>query len=150
MNVTKSQTHFLSSLGHLDLPKNKDLPTEFPRAPTPPTFDAITTLVDSLEAAVKSPIPRLHHWLLRRLSSMRSAKAYKDRAIAEGLQAAKKRMSKDEEKTGSITSAIDHLVHREIALARKEGREPEYAVLLLRPLLLSALLEELAAQLDCN
>lgn len=51
----------------------------------PPAFEAIITLTDSLEAIVSSPLPRLHHWVLRQLAYMRSAKLHKDHYIVESL-----------------------------------------------------------------
>lgn len=127
--TTKSQLALLSAIGKVDQPSSRDTPVEFPKASVPPAFEAIITLTDSLEAVVSSPVPRLHHWLLRQLPYMRSAKVYKDRYIMESLDRAWKKFSKNSEKDESVNCALEHLLRREFAAATKEGRAPEYVFL---------------------
>jgi hypothetical protein len=124
--TTKSQLELLSTIKKIDLPQGQNMQVGFPKAPLPPAFDAIITLTDSLETTVQSPVPRLHHWLLRQLPYMRSAKAYKDRYIAESLERALKKFSNATGKDESVNSAMEHLLQRELAASKKEGRAPEY------------------------
>ncbi len=123
--TTKSQLELLSKIDELEQPKNRDLPIDFPKAPTPPAFDAIITLTDSLETSVKSPIPKLHHWVLRQLPYMRKAFAYKDQYIQDKLERAREKFLDASEEEGPVNSAVEHLLRRELATAKKEGRKPE-------------------------
>jgi hypothetical protein len=127
--ATKSQLKLLSTTNKIHQPQSRDMPVEFPEAATPPAFDAIITLTDSLETTVKSLVPKLHHWVLRQLPYMRSAKAYKDRYITESLERARKKFSEALEKDESVNSAMEHMLRRELAAAKKEGRAPEYIFL---------------------
>ena len=123
--TTRSQLELLSTIEKVEQPKSRDSPVEFPKAATPPAFDAVITLCDSMETTIKSPMPTLHHWVLRQLPYMRSAKAYKDQYITDQLEQARQKFSKASEKDRSVNSAIEHLLRRELAAAEKEGRAPE-------------------------
>jgi hypothetical protein len=122
----KSQVEFLSSINKIDQPQGRDVPVEFPKAPIPPASKAILTLTDSMEIAVKSPLPRLHHWLLRQLPYMRAAKVYKDRYISETIEVARLKFYDTSENDKSVNSALEHLLRRELVAAKKEERAPEY------------------------
>jgi hypothetical protein len=124
--ATKSQLELLSATDKIDRPSSRDIPVEFPKASVPPAFKAIITLTDSLEAIVSSPLPRLHHWVLRQLPYMRSAKLHKDHYIVESLDRAREKFSESSEKDESVNSAMEHMLRRELAAAKKEGRTPEY------------------------
>ena len=124
--ASKSQLDVVSTTAEIDKPRIRDSPIEFPKAPMPPSYDAIVTLTNSIETTVQSPIPKLHHWLLRQLPYMRSAKGYKDRYITEALHRACEKFSGTSEKDELVNSAIEHLLRRELVAAKKEGRDPEY------------------------
>ena len=55
---------------------------------------------------------------------MRSAKARKDHLIDEKIKEALKKFSSTANKDESIKSAVEHMLYRELAAAKKEGREP--------------------------
>ena len=123
--ATKSQLELISTTETVNQPHSRDIPVNFPEAPMSPAFDAVITLTDSLETTIKSPIPVPHHWLLRQLPYMRSAKAYKDKYIGESLELARKKFE-DSEKDEPVHSAVEHMLRRELITAKKEGRAPEY------------------------
>lgn len=99
-------------------------PVEFPRTQRPPIIDAFITLTQSMVVCTESPIPRLHHWLLRKLPSMRRSKALKEAMISHQLAWALRRFSgKGVEQTS--TCVLDNIVRREIKIAEKEKRAPD-------------------------
>lgn len=99
-------------------------PIVFPRTQRPPLIDAFITLTQSMVVCTESPIPRIHHWFLRRLPSMRRSKAIKEAMISRQLAWAMKRFSgKDAEQTS--TCVLDDIVRREIKQAEKEKRAPD-------------------------
>jgi hypothetical protein len=122
-STTTAALKFLSLEKDLPAPKTVDEAFEFPEAPRPPTFDAILTLTESLEATVKSPLPRFHHWVLRQMPYMRKAKAYKEELIERELE---KGVQRCLESHRTQKSALDQILQRETALAEKEDRDPVY------------------------
>ena len=126
IGTTKAQLDLLSSLNSINTTLGHDGTITFPVAENPPAFQAILTLTDSLTITLQSPVPPLHHWFLRQLPYMRSAKAYKDQRINDELEAAKRRFMDGGEKDQVTRCAMDDILRREIAIARKEGREPAY------------------------
>ena len=124
--TTESQVNLLSSLPCLRyLPKDEDQAVEFPKAVTPPTFNAVITLTESLNRIVSSPNPRIHHWVLRKLPGYRNAANCKDQLFSDHMTVARKKFA---ESPGDehVRSALDHLFQREQSLAVKEDREPVY------------------------
>lgn len=123
--TTSQLEHLLSctSVHHLELPVNVDMPAEFPKSRRPAAFDALITLAESLEASVKAPAPRLAHWVLRQMPYMRKARAVKEELFfKEVAKGAERLISGDQVKR----SALDDVLHRELAIAKKEGRDPVY------------------------
>jgi len=102
-----------------------DEAAEFPSVPNSPIFQAILTLTDSMETSMKSPTPVIAHWFLRQMPSMRKAYKQKEAYITSELDNSVKRFT--EGKDEQITKcALDHIVSRELASARKENRQPVY------------------------
>ena len=124
--TTKSQVDLLLSLTKLEvLPRDKNLPVEFPKGPTPPAFNAIATMTDSLDNAIGSPLPSWHHWLIRQTPSYRTAKKYKDDLFDEHFRNARKQYSDDPDDQKDIRSAVENVLQREAIAAKKEGRAPQ-------------------------
>lgn len=73
---------------------------------------------------MKSPFPRLSHWMVRQTKSYRTAKAYKDEAINKLMQETLRRFHENP-KAFRENSALGHLIRRELTMAEKEGRKPE-------------------------
>jgi hypothetical protein len=122
-STTNAQLRVLSSTNNLKLTGNVDEPVEFPVSPRPPKFEAIITLTESMEASVKSPLPRLHHWFLLHLPHMRRAFAEKEALITDGLENGVQRFLVGDKTT---RSALDNVLQRELTAAEKEKREPAY------------------------
>jgi hypothetical protein len=92
----------------------------------PPAQKSILTLTESLEAAVKSPTPRLTHWFLRCLPYMRKARMAKEEMIANELEKGKTRFTQGRKEDQVARCAMDDILHRELIAAKKESREPVY------------------------
>jgi len=100
-----------------------DEPVEFPFAALPAAFHAIITLTDTLEASIKSPIPKWHHWLMLSLPEYRKVIQYKEGLITEEIDKGVKRfLAGDRTKR----SAMDDILQRELSAAEKEKRAPKY------------------------
>lgn len=82
-----------------------------------------TILSESVAIAIRSPFPKLHHFLYRNLSApMRRAQAGRD-----SLRNREVTKSVERRKSGhSERCALDNMLAREDAMAAKEGRQPNY------------------------
>ena len=124
--TTKSQVALLSSLAKLEaLPLDENVPAEFPKAPTPATFNAIVTMTESLDNITRSPLPTWHHWLVRQTPSYRTAKKCQDDLFDEHFRNARKDYSDDASDQKDVSSALENVIQREAIAARKEGRLPQ-------------------------
>ena len=124
--TTKSQVALLSSLAKLEsLSPDENIPAGFPKGPTPPAFNAIVTMTDSLDNAIGSPLPSWHHWLIRQTSSYRTAKRYKDALFDGQFRNAGNQYSDDHNSQKEVRSAVESVLQREAIAARKEGRAPQ-------------------------
>ncbi|KAJ5373106.1 cytochrome P450 [Penicillium concentricum] len=105
---------------------NIDEPAVFPEAPIPDAPNSILTLTESLEPVVLSPIPKLTFWFMSQLPYMRRARAAKETMIATELEKAKARFSSGTKEEHVARCAMDDILRRELAAAKKENREPSY------------------------
>ncbi|KAF4338405.1 cytochrome P450 monooxygenase 1A1 [Fusarium beomiforme] len=101
----------------------KDDLFEFEDVPLDDEQSCFTTLSDSVGLSMRSPLPTIHHFLYRNLSSkMRRARAgrdrLRDREIAKSIE---RRESGQPQRC-----ALDNMLAREDAIAEKEGRKPNY------------------------
>lgn len=103
---------------------DKNEAVEFPTAPSPPAFQAIRTITDSSEVAMKSPFPVFAHWLLRQTPSMKRAMKAKNDYFRSELAKAEKRFT--EGKNAEVRCAMEDILKREVGLAKKENRKPVY------------------------
>ncbi|KAL2828394.1 cytochrome P450 monooxygenase [Aspergillus cavernicola] len=103
-----------------------DEPAVFPEAPIPDAPKSILTLTESLESVMISPLPKFTFWLMSQLPYMRRARAAKETMISTELEKAKVRFSGNTKKDQVARCALDDILHRELAAAEKEGREPVY------------------------
>lgn len=141
IGTTKSQVQLLDSLSSLEgLPLSKDEVAVFPKAPTPPTFDCVITLADSMVPLPKSPAPRLHHWFIRKTPSYRKAEAYKTQLLSERIAEAQQKFIDSPKSEKHLASALDHFFQRETDFALKEGRVPTYDTPVVRDELLTYLI----------
>ena len=124
--MTKSQVAFLSSLAKLGaLSPDEKVPATFPEGPRPTVFNAILTMIETLDHTVRSPKPSWHHWLIRQTPSYRTAKKCKDDLIDEHFRNARKQYSDDPDDQKDVRSALENVLQREAIAASKEGRAPQ-------------------------
>jgi cytochrome P450 len=125
-STIRVQLQRCSSMKTLNLPSNADEVADFPGAPNPPAIQAIETLTDSLETSIKSPLPVIAHWFLRKMPSMRNAYAVKENFIKEEVERTKNRFMAKEGKDREVRCAMDDILRREMLLSKKEGRVPMF------------------------
>ncbi|KIX99549.1 uncharacterized protein Z520_05125 [Fonsecaea multimorphosa CBS 102226] len=120
---TSAQLQQLSAAKSLDPPQSLTDPISFPAFHRPADFEAIATLTESLEVSVKAPFPRFAHWVIRQFPYMRKARAYKEKLFSDMVvESLRKQSSGNQVKR----SALDDILQRETAAAKKEDRQPEY------------------------
>lgn len=104
-------------------PGGRDDVFEFKHVPLDEELRFFTTLTDSIIVAVRSPLPRLSHFLYRNLSPMmRRAAAGRDRLRnREIAKSVERRRSGHPERC-----ALDNMLAREDVIAEKENRKPNY------------------------
>lgn len=100
-------------------------PVEFARPPHSPDIDDLVTVNKSLHVAITSPIPSLHHWILKK-TKWRKAFRRKEEIVTEEINKAVKRLAVGDGSDSSGKSAMDHMLLREMSAARKAGREPVF------------------------
>ncbi|EXJ69984.1 uncharacterized protein A1O5_07057 [Cladophialophora psammophila CBS 110553] len=120
---TFAQLQQLSSAKNLDRPQSLSDPMPFPQFHRPATFEAIATLTESLEVSIKAPFPRFAHWVLRQLPYMRKARAAKEKLFSDMVEESLSKLSSG---TKVKRSALDDILQRETAAAKKENRSPVY------------------------
>ncbi|KAK5122321.1 hypothetical protein LTR85_004232 [Meristemomyces frigidus] len=126
IGTSSNQVKLLSGLDGMDITEDADKAVVFPCAADPEAFTAIMTLSNSIEIAMNSPIPRLHHGLaLKLMPSLVSARKVKDQLLKRHLDAAWGRLQNDE-KEEAVKSAMDLVIQREAIMAKKEGRAAQY------------------------
>jgi hypothetical protein len=125
-STIRAQLQLLSRVKELNLASDVNKEAIIPAGPNPPTIQAVITLVDSLETSLKSPVPVLAHWFLRKTPSMRKAQAIKDNFINEEVEKAANRFLGKIENDGEVRCAMDDIIRREVLIAKKEGRAPVF------------------------
>ncbi|OQV07635.1 hypothetical protein CLAIMM_12040 [Cladophialophora immunda] len=120
---TFAQLQQLLAAKNIDLPQSLTDPMSFPQFHRPATFEAIATLTESLEVSIKAPFPRFAHWVLRQLPYMRKAKADKEKLFSDMVNESLSKLSSGNQVK---RSALDDILQRETAAAKKEDRQPEY------------------------
>ncbi|KAM0425749.1 hypothetical protein ACHAPT_008997 [Fusarium lateritium] len=96
---------------------------EFKHVPLDEELRCFTTLAASIAVAVRSPLPRFHHFLYRNISpTMRKAAAGRDK-----LRNREVTKSVERKRSGQAQRcALDNMLAREDVIAEKEGRKPNY------------------------
>ncbi|KAI1135157.1 cytochrome P450 [Hypoxylon sp. FL0543] len=122
--ITKSQLDLYTAQASISLPDDPDKKTEvvLPSAPYPTVIQAILTITGSAETSLKSPVPKLAHWMLRQTRRMKEAFKIKDKFIEDEIRKALDRY--EESHDSDVTNAIDDIIRREMVLAEKEKRDP--------------------------
>ncbi|XXG98989.1 hypothetical protein Hte_005322 [Hypoxylon texense] len=133
IGAVKSLAISMSHTDRINLPADIDKPAIFPEVRDPEEFTSVRTLVDSVEIALNSPLPRLSlSFALKFFPSLIKARKYKDEMIGKRLKIA---WSKFGERTASDTQiqcAADLLVKREVQMAQKEKRPVHHDTITIR------------------
>jgi hypothetical protein len=126
-NATRAQTRYCASIKTLDLHKSVDMEAHIPHRADPAIFQAVTTLVDSVGIAIKTPVPATANWILGKFPYVRNSHAFKKKFLAGEVEKSIQRLSavKDADDT-QVSCAIDEILRREMILSEKEGRAPLY------------------------
>ncbi|KAK3069043.1 hypothetical protein LTR53_012922 [Teratosphaeriaceae sp. CCFEE 6253] len=127
IGATTKQTQYLRDVPRLEQSADADAALDIPTAEDPEAYKSIITLSESAEIAMNSPFPRLHHGLaLRWLPRLSNAKKVKDDLLKRYLDAAWRTFASGQAQDDQVRGALDLIVQREVAMAKSEGRAPEY------------------------
>jgi hypothetical protein len=110
-----------------DIPASQDSAVQFPEAPRNKMHHATELLALSSEIGIKSPFGVHHHrFALKWYPSLVEAGKVKEQFMTEKLNEAWKKFNRPEASEDDIKSAVDLVVAREVKLAAKQNRKPEY------------------------
>ncbi|KAI0545171.1 cytochrome P450 [Xylaria curta] len=103
---------------------------EFPRASLSEDFENILAVKETMRIGFSSPFPYPHIWLLKRFTKLGNSFARKDQVIRNEISRAAERLflhQKEQSKQESLTvhCAMDNMILRELASAKREGRKPD-------------------------
>lgn len=130
IGTTRTQVEFLQSLKSVPLPVDSDEAAEIPLAEDPMDFLSVLEVTESAKFATQSALPAVGYWIAKKTnSSLKAAIKRKDALVRNRLEAAWEKYSDAEgqnEKGEDVTSAIELVVKREVLLAKKEGRTPQW------------------------
>lgn len=124
-SVSKLKLEALSQSQSLDVPGDVNTPYEFSDVPLPPEVDTLNRVNQTMWVSFASPIPRLHHWFLRQ-TIWRKSFARKESFITSEITDSVRRLAAAKDKKAACRCAMDHMVSRELAIAEKEGRQPDF------------------------
>ncbi|KAI1360925.1 cytochrome P450 [Xylaria arbuscula] len=127
-SVIATQHNLLASTDDIDaiLPANIDDPAIFPVAQMKSAQKSILTITESISILIGSPFPRIVHWFVRQLPYMRNARSVKEEMIKGELEKATSRFEKNANNKLEASCAMDEILYRELAAAKKENRAPVY------------------------
>lgn len=121
-----AQIQFLSTLDKISLPADVDVAVEIPQTAIPENFTALLDLSESLQWALKSPFPKLIHWIVLHTSpSLIKAKRLKDELIVGQIKAARRSLTEDGQ-TCKPRRALDLIVQREDEIMSKDGHAAKW------------------------
>ncbi|KAI0483413.1 cytochrome P450 [Xylaria cf. heliscus] len=103
---------------------------EFPRAPLSEDFENILAVKETMRIGFSSPFPYPHIWLLKRFTKLGNSFTRKDQVIHNEISRATERLfsrqtDQSRYKSQNIRCAMDNMILRELALAKREGRNPD-------------------------
>lgn len=96
----------------------------FPEQSLPEDLQTFVRVGVSMKVGLTSPIPHLHHRLLRIFTRLGKDVARKKEIINTAIQKTAKKFTESDGDEVAIKSGIDHMIARETRSARREGRVP--------------------------
>ena len=125
-NLTDSgidpQLEIISKMELSEIPEgNIDDPVDLPEAAINPFFVAIHDLSVVVEETTLSWTPKLSFWWWRHQAWYRKIIIQKDQVVSQQVGKAI-----DNFNAGEVKTALEHILMRENAVAKKQGREPQF------------------------
>ncbi|KAF4338311.1 cytochrome P450 monooxygenase 3A14 [Fusarium beomiforme] len=116
-----------STTGGAVLTERQGNMVEFPVHPLTTELDATLTIVESSAVGFSSPFPRWHYWLLKQFWYLKDAGKVREEWTRREIDKAVKTISKDgSDNTSATRSALEYMVLREAAAAKKAQRPPRF------------------------
>ncbi|KAL8942489.1 MAG: hypothetical protein Q9216_001633 [Gyalolechia sp. 2 TL-2023] len=124
----KMQSDYLRSIDSIKLLEDEEALAQFPAKPNPDAYAAWKAIAESGEIPMNSPLGRHHHWFaVTFFPYLRAAISLKNNIVRDKVQRAWNKAKIDNSRESNpIDSIVDLVVDREVALAKKEGRESEH------------------------
>jgi hypothetical protein len=114
------QLELLANTDPSSIPKGSiDEPVAFPEAPRSFFLHLLHETAEIMERTTISPTPQLSFWWWTKQSWYKKIVSERSRVMVEQL-----RKAADNVHLGKINSALEHMMMREQAAAKKQGREP--------------------------
>ena len=95
----------------------------FPEQSLSEDLQTLIRVGGSMKVGLISPVPHLHHWLLRMFTQLGKDVTRKTEIINTPIQKTAKKFT-ETDGDEAIKSGMDHMIAREIRSARKERRRP--------------------------
>lgn len=115
-----------TTIKDVELPNSLIEEAVLPQAPHPEMVQSFFNLMHSVEACIKSPVLVLSHWLLRQTAALKKSIRNKNRLISQEIDKAVERAISKSAANKEVKCAVDDIVRREMHLAEKEKRTPEF------------------------
>lgn len=116
------QLDLIDKLDKSQLPAgDKDDPVAFPEAPLSPFLVALQQAPDVLEKTTVSWLPHLSHWWWSHQGWYKKIFSQKQEQMPPQIEKAI-----DNQQSGVVKSAVEHILKREEMTAEKQGRQPSF------------------------
>ncbi|KAH6622556.1 cytochrome P450 [Chaetomium tenue] len=120
-SAMEPQLELITKMTPSSIPKgDKDEPVEFPDAPQSFFFELLHETAEVMERTTISPTPRLSHWWWSKHKWYKHMVEERHNVMGGLLRKAAANV-----RAGKAESALEHMMMRELALAEKQGREPQ-------------------------
>jgi hypothetical protein len=123
-SITKRHVESLSAQPKI-VPLDSTTPVELPRPALSPEIHALVVVNQSLHLSINSPLPGLHHWIMKKTKWRREFELKED-IITEQVDKSIKRLTAPDSASSDIKSALDHMILREVSAAQKAGKKPDF------------------------
>ncbi len=126
-SVLKREWDALTNVGPAGLrtPANAEAAMEFPLIDPPAEPHALATISDSISITFFSATPLLSHWYAKQ-TRLRKHLALKNKVVWREIDRAVDRLFANGFNQEAATCALDRMLIRELANAKKDGRKPEF------------------------
>ena len=98
---------------------------KFPVKPLPDAYQAVLDVTNTVLIGTTSPFPAFHHWVVRNTTMRRTFKL-KERLVDSEIQKGVDRLVRNDKEAAKEDCAMDRMILREVNLAEKERRKPNF------------------------